>query len=89
MSREARVDRRYRGQKIGQGLLKDDAILHTLRVAEQAGIRAILVDAKDHQARRFYERFGFESSPLDPLQLLLFVKDARGTFGSRSRQARG
>ena len=78
------VDVRYQGQKIGQGLLKD-ALLRTVQLAEQAGIRAILVHAKDSQARRFYERFDFESSPLDPLQLLLLVKDARKAFGSRSR----
>jgi predicted N-acetyltransferase YhbS len=77
------VDVRYQGQKIGQGLLKD-ALLRTVQLAEQAGIRAILVHAKDSQAHRFYERFDFESSPLDPLQLLLLVKDARKAFGSRS-----
>lgn len=37
--------------------------------------------AKDPQARRFYERFGFEPS----LQLLLLIKDARKAFGSRAR----
>jgi predicted N-acetyltransferase YhbS len=78
------VDVRYQGQKMGQGLLKD-ALLRTVQLAEQAGIRAILVHAKDSQARRFYERFDFESSPLDPLQLLLLVKDARKAFGLRSR----
>ena len=78
------VDVRYQGQKIGQGLLKD-ALLRTVQLAEQAGIRAILVHAKDSQARSFYERFDFEPSPLDPLQLLLLVKDARKAFGSRSR----
>ena len=78
------VDVRYQGQKIGQGLLKN-ALLRTVQLAEQVGIRAILVHAKDSQARRFYERFDFESSPLDPLQLLLLVKDARKVFGSRSR----
>lgn len=73
------VDLRYQGQKIGQGLLKD-AILRTLKVADHAGIRAILVHAKDSQARAFYERFDFEASPLDPFQLLLLIKDARRSF---------
>jgi predicted N-acetyltransferase YhbS len=74
------VDVRYQGQKICQGLLKN-ALLRTVQLAEQVGIRAILVHAEDSQARRFYERFDFESSPLDPLQLLLLVKDARKVFG--------
>jgi predicted N-acetyltransferase YhbS len=77
------VDVRYQGQKICQGL--QNALLRTVQLAEQVGIRAILVHAEDSQARRFYERFDFESSPLDPLQLLLLVKDARKVFGSRSR----
>lgn len=72
------VDLRYQGQDIGKGLLKD-AILRTLQVSEHAGIRAILVHAKNDKARRFYERFGFESAPIDPLKLMLLIKDARKT----------
>jgi GNAT superfamily N-acetyltransferase len=74
------VDRRYAGLGLGKGLLRD-AILRTTRAAELAGIRAILVHAKDDRARAFYESFGFEPSPLDPLQLLLLMKDARKTLG--------
>jgi GNAT superfamily N-acetyltransferase len=74
------VDHRYAGQGIGKGLLKD-AILRTTQAAEFAGIRAILVHAKDGNARKFYEKFGFEPSPLDPLQLLLLMKDARKALG--------
>lgn len=74
------VDRRHAGQGIGRGLLKD-AILRTTQAAELAGIRAILVHAKDAAARSFYEKYGFEPSPLDPLQLLLLMKDARKASG--------
>ena len=70
------VDLRYQGNKIGGSLLKD-AILRTLQASEHAGIRAILVQAKDEKARAFYRYFGFESSPIDPLQLMLLIKDAR------------
>ena len=72
------VDLRYQGRKIGRGLLKD-AILRTLQASEYAGIRAIFVHAKDDKARKFYERFDFESSPIDPLKLMLLLKDARKT----------
>jgi len=68
------VDLHHRGKKIGRGLLKD-AILRTLQAADIAGIRAIFVSAKDERARLFYERFGFEPSPIDPLQLMLLIKD--------------
>lgn len=74
------VDRRYTGRGIGKGLLKD-ALLRTTQAAEFAGIRAILVHAKDDIARKFYEKFDFEPSPLDPLQLLLLMKDVRKALG--------
>ncbi|MDP3028768.1 MAG: GNAT family N-acetyltransferase, partial [Deltaproteobacteria bacterium] len=70
------VDIRHQGKKIGRGLLKD-ASLRTLQAADIAGIRAIFVQAKDERARAFYERFGFEPSPIHPLQLMLLVKDIK------------
>ncbi len=70
------VDSRYQGRNIGSGLLKD-AIYRTLQASDYAGIRALLVHAKDNSARKFYENFDFESSPLDPLKLMLLIKDAR------------
>ncbi len=73
------VDRRYQGMNIGKGLLKD-AIIRTVQASEYIGIRAILVHAKDETARKFYEQFGFESSTVDPLKLMLLVKDAKKTI---------
>jgi predicted N-acetyltransferase YhbS len=70
------VDLHHQGKKIGRGLLKD-AIMRTLQAADIAGIRAIFVNAKDERARGFYERFGFEPSPIHPLQLMLLIKDCR------------
>ena len=70
---------RYQGRDIDKGLLKD-TVLRTLQAAEFAGIRAIFVNAKDEKARRFYERFDFEPSPVDPLQLMLLIKDAEKTI---------
>jgi GNAT superfamily N-acetyltransferase len=70
------VHRSYAGKGLGKGLLKD-AIQRTTQAAGMAGIRAILVHAKDEEARKFYPHFSFESSPLDPLQMLLLMKDAR------------
>lgn len=74
------VDARYQGHGIGKGLLKD-ALMRAAQAAEHAGIRAILVHAKDEKARTFYEKFGFEPSPLSPLQMLLLMKDARKSLG--------
>lgn len=73
------VDQKYQGMKIGSGLLKD-AIGRTIKASESAGIRAIFVYAKDDKARKFYEQFGFESSPIDPFKLMLLIKDAKKTL---------
>ncbi len=70
------VDLRLQKKGIGKGLLKD-AIVRTLQASEIAGIRAILIHAKDERARSFYERFGFEPSPLSPLLLMLLLKDVQ------------
>jgi predicted N-acetyltransferase YhbS len=68
------VDLKFQGVKIGSGLLKD-ALLRTLHAADYAGIRAVFVHAKDDKARRFYSQFDFEPSPVDPLKMMLLIKD--------------
>jgi len=70
------VDRHWQKQGIGAALLRD-AMLRTLQAAEIAGIRALVVHAKDDGARKFYEHFDFLPSPSDPLQLFMLLKDAR------------
>ena len=77
------VDLRGQGCGIGKGLLKD-AVLRTLQAVKFAGIRAIFVNAKDEKARRFYERFDFEQSPVDPLKLMLLIKDVEKTFKAQN-----
>lgn len=52
-----------------------DATLRTLQAADIAGIRALVVHAKDESARTFYERFDFLPSPSDPLHLFILLKD--------------
>jgi GNAT superfamily N-acetyltransferase len=74
------VDRRWHGQGLGGGLLKD-ALRRTLQAADIAGIRALLVHAKDEAARAFYERFDFEPSPTDPFHLFVVLKDIRQLVG--------
>ena len=70
------VDRSCQKLGVGKGLLKD-ALLRTLQAADIAGLRAVLVHAKDEDARRFYSRFGFESSPTDRFHMMLLLKDLR------------
>ena len=66
----------WQGRRIGAYLLRD-AMLRTLQAADIGGIRAFVVHAKDEPARMFYEHFGFEPSPTDPLHLFLLTKDLR------------
>jgi predicted N-acetyltransferase YhbS len=70
------VDHHWQKQGIGTALLKD-AMLRTLQAADIAGIRAVVVHAKDDETRRFYECFDFLPSPSDPLHLFMLLKDTR------------
>lgn len=70
------VDRRWQNRGVGRGLLKD-ALKRTAQAADLAGIRALLVHAKDAEVRRWYERFNFEPSEIDPLSLFLLLKDLK------------
>ena len=68
------VDRNHQGAGLGRALLKD-ALLRTRQAADIAGIRAVLVHAKDDAARNWYLGWGFEPSPTDPYHLFLLLKD--------------
>lgn len=57
--------------------LLHDALTRTMQAADIAGMRAVIVHAKDDEARRFYEHFDFDPSPTDPYHLYLLVKDLR------------
>lgn len=70
------VDTTEQGTGLGRWLLKD-AILRTLSVADQVGLRALLAHALDERAAAFYARYDFSPSPSDPLHMLLMLKDAR------------
>lgn len=71
----------WQGRRIGSGLLKD-AMRRTVQAADIAGIRALVVHAKDDPARAFYAHFGFVPSPSDPLHLFLLVKDLKRVSGN-------
>jgi ribosomal protein S18 acetylase RimI-like enzyme len=51
------VDIHYHGQGFGELLLLD--ALHRALAQDQVAAMAVVVDAKDDVARRFYERYGF------------------------------
>ncbi|MDR2123598.1 MAG: GNAT family N-acetyltransferase [Desulfovibrio sp.] len=67
------VDRRYAGRSVGTAMLRD-ALLRTLRAADIAGIRALLVHALNEKGASFYGARGFAVSPIDPLILFLALE---------------
>ena len=77
------IDGAFHGRGLGTGLLRD-AILRTRQAAEIAGIRAILVHAMSETAKRFYEKWGFVASPIDPLTVMITVAEAAKILAVRS-----
>lgn len=53
------------------GLMMVHALQQALRVSESVGIIGFFVDAKNEDARRYYERYGFVALPDSPLKLFL------------------
>lgn len=74
------VDLDHQGKGLGKALLKD-ALLRTAQAADIAGIRCLLVHAKDEAARQWYESWEFEPSPTDPYHLFLMLKDLKALLG--------
>jgi GNAT superfamily N-acetyltransferase len=75
------VDKHEQGTGLGKALLKD-ALVRIAQAADILGARAVLVHAIDEQARKFYEHFNFEASPIHELQLMLLMKDLRKALDS-------
>ena len=67
------VDSRAQKIKLGAALLRD-AIQRASEVSENIGVRALLVHALHDQAKQFYLRYGFQTSPMDPMTLMLRIR---------------
>lgn len=70
------VDQTEQRRGLGKALVKD-ALIKTAAVADIIGIRALLVHAKDDEARDWYRHLGFVSSPTDTYHLFLLMKYLR------------
>jgi predicted N-acetyltransferase YhbS len=70
------VNRGWQGKGVGAALVVD-AMRRVLHAADIAGVRAIVVHAKDEVAQRFYEHLGFERFPQKQLTLYRLLKDIR------------
>ena len=67
------VDRSYQGKGLGAVLL-GDALMRPARA--ELGVFAMVVDAKDDAAQRFYERYGFTRLPGEAHRLYLPIATA-------------
>ena len=70
------IDQSCQGKRLGAALLKD-AMLRTLAILKNVGVRGILVHAISDDAKSFYLKYGFQESLIEPMTLLLSVKNIR------------
>jgi GNAT superfamily N-acetyltransferase len=75
------VCRSAQGQKLGEALLID-ALDRICGVAEEIGIAAIEVWAKNERARSFYARYGFAGLLDDGVHMYMPIQTARKALGS-------
>ncbi|WP_341646477.1 GNAT family N-acetyltransferase [Thauera sp. SDU_THAU2] len=73
------VDLSWQGRGLGRALVRD-AGHRVIQAADVIGIRGILVHALSIEARDFYERIGFEPSPLDPMTLMVTLADLQASL---------
>ncbi|OGT41247.1 MAG: hypothetical protein A3F42_03440 [Gammaproteobacteria bacterium RIFCSPHIGHO2_12_FULL_37_34] len=64
------VEKNHHGLKIG-GFLLADVLKRSLSISHQIGMTAVIVDAKDNKASRFYQHFGFIEFPENKAKLFL------------------
>jgi GNAT superfamily N-acetyltransferase len=74
------VDRTWHRKGLGADLLSD-AVSRAIGAAETIGVRAILVHAISDEAKAFYEKHGFRSSPIEPMTLMVTIDEARRMLG--------
>lgn len=73
------VDQSLQGRGFGRALVRD-AGQRLLQAADTIGIRGMIVHALSAETRFFYERIGFEPSPLDPMILMITLADLKASL---------
>ncbi len=68
------VDLTWHGKGFGRALVRD-AGLRVIQAASAIGIRGMTVHALTDEAKAFYEKVGFEPSPLDTHLLMITLAD--------------
>lgn len=73
------VDRTAQGQGLGELLLMD-ALRRIVSATRAVSAHAVVLDAMDEDAKRFYEQYGFLELTDDPLHLFLPMESVRAAF---------
>lgn len=72
------VDQNHQGEGYGK-LLLIDALKRILEISAEIGIHCITVDAKDDNAKKFYERFGFQELVDEKNHLYISIEKVRNS----------
>jgi predicted N-acetyltransferase YhbS len=70
------VDSKWQGKGLGRGMLRD-AVIRTLEASKVAGLKVLFVHAISPEAKAFYSKWGFSSSPVNSMMLMITVKEAQ------------
>jgi GNAT superfamily N-acetyltransferase len=70
----------YQGRGLGGDLLRE-ALLGAVTAGRLIGARVMLVDAISDDAQRFYERFGFQQSPIHSMQVVYDLRVIAASAG--------
>ncbi|HHJ20407.1 MAG TPA: GNAT family N-acetyltransferase [Gammaproteobacteria bacterium] len=73
------VELGMQGRGLGEDLLID-SLHRCLKIADEAGLFAVVLDAKHDRAKAFYARYEFEQLPDQPLTLWLPLTAIRRLF---------
>jgi GNAT superfamily N-acetyltransferase len=76
------IDNNYRGMGWGKLLLMD-ALYKSLQASKQVASFAVVVDAIEERAVKFYQRFDFKAFPEQPFKLFRTMKNIALTFESK------
>lgn len=82
------IDKTEKRTGLGKALLKD-ALKRAAQAADTIGARAVLAHAIDEDAKSFYQHFGFEASPTNPLHLTILMKDIRAALRLEGTMEKG
>ena len=75
------VDKTLQGKGFGRSLVRD-AGLRVIQAADAIGIRGMTVHALSDDAKTFYEKIGFEASPIDSHLLMITLPDLIDACGT-------